>query len=136
MNKDLNLLKEVSSYFTEETLKNIVAKENNVSVDNVEIFDWDFGEASAKGDSYLSVVNRVEVRSKVKNEISVMKLVVKSLPNNIGRRKTFRSVEFFHNEIIFYTKVIFYVFINKNKKKLIHIITNIFFRSLRNSKNS
>ncbi|KMQ87313.1 hypothetical protein RF55_13434 [Lasius niger] len=33
-------------------------------------------------------------------------IVVKSIPKNIGRRKTFRSAVLFRNEIIFYTKIV------------------------------
>lgn len=32
-------------------------------------------------------------------------LVIKIMPNNIGRRKTFRSFDFFRNELNFYNKV-------------------------------
>lgn len=32
-------------------------------------------------------------------------LIIKSLPSNIGRRKSFRSTDFFRNEIAFYEHV-------------------------------
>lgn len=43
-------------------------------------------------------------------------VVVKSIPKNIARRKTYRSTEFFETEINFYTKVfkIIYFFLQKN----------------------
>ncbi|XP_014214807.1 uncharacterized protein LOC106643981 [Copidosoma floridanum] len=105
MNKDLSLLKGVSVYFTEETLRSVVAKEKNVDPKVVEILGWDFGRANAKGDSHLSVVQRVKIKSKVNDNETEMSYIVKSFPQNIGRKKTFRSEEFFYNEITFYNEV-------------------------------
>lgn len=39
------------------------------------------------------------------NEKVVVNVIIKVLPSNLGRRKTFRSLDFFENEIIFYHKV-------------------------------
>ncbi|XP_014214809.1 uncharacterized protein LOC106643982 isoform X2 [Copidosoma floridanum] len=105
MKKNISLLESVSKYFTEEALRSIVAKFYKTNVAKVEISSWDFGNASKKGDSYLSTVDRVIVKGLVKNEAKQVNLVVKSLPNNPGRRKTFRSAEFFRNEIIFYSEI-------------------------------
>lgn len=107
MSKDLSLLAGVSKFFTENTLKQIAAKQFNESVEDIEILSWEFGDASNKGDSYLSTVDRVTVGCKVKNQVKEVKLVVKSLPNNKGRRKTYRSADFFRNEITFYSEVMF-----------------------------
>ncbi|XP_031782547.1 uncharacterized protein LOC116415680 [Nasonia vitripennis] len=100
--KDVSLLKRVSIYFTEDVLKKVVAPENP---NNVEILSWDFGDASAKGDSYMSIVDRVTILSKIDGKIVETRIVVKSLPQNKARRITFRSVEFFDTEIIFYTEI-------------------------------
>ncbi|OXU16940.1 hypothetical protein TSAR_016076 [Trichomalopsis sarcophagae] len=105
MAKDKSLLEDVSKYFTEETLQNIVGTLSNEDVKNVEVLSWDFGDANAKGDSYLSTVNKVTIKAKVKNQEKDVKIVVKSLPNNMGRRKTYRSADFFRNEIMFYTEI-------------------------------
>lgn len=107
MGKDRDLLRGVSDFFTEEILREIVAKEKNLKPSDVEIVSWDFGKASAKGEGYLSTVNKVGItgRKVSDGERLETKIVVKSLPKNIGRRKTFRSVEFFHNESIFYGEV-------------------------------
>ncbi|KAJ8664999.1 hypothetical protein QAD02_006661 [Eretmocerus hayati] len=105
MSKDQSLLESVSKFFTESTLADIVAKVFEVNSKDVRVLSWDFGNASGKGDSYLSTVDRVIIKSNVKNEEKEVKLVVKSLPNNMGRRKTYRSAEFFHNEILFYTEI-------------------------------
>lgn len=106
VNKNVDHLKRVSIYFTEDTLKSIVATERSISPSRIEIFSWNFGDASAKGDGYMSVVDRVTIQSKINGKIIETRIIVKSLPQNIGRRVTFRSVEFFDTEIIFYTEVI------------------------------
>lgn len=103
MAKDENLLSSVSDLFTEETLKDIL---RNVSGENdVQVLGWDFGEASNKGDGYLSVANRVRVTGVAGEKPVEISLVVKSMPRNISRRKTLRSTDFFYNEITFYTEV-------------------------------
>lgn len=114
MAKDKSLLESVSKYFTESSLANIVAKSLNEDAKNVTILSWDFdNESVKKGDSYLSTVDRVTIKSKIKNQEKETKIFVKSLPNNLVRRKTFRSVEFFHNEIMFYAKVIIDYYFSK-----------------------
>ncbi|XP_034176256.1 uncharacterized protein LOC117602401 [Osmia lignaria lignaria] len=102
--KDYGKLKDVSSHFTEETLKNILCTVHNGT--EVNVLSWNFGQASAKGDNYLSTVNKIKVNGIVDGKEIQVSLVVKSLPQNIGRRNTYRSVDFFHNEIIFYTQVL------------------------------
>lgn len=97
-------LSTISAKFTEETLRNVFATVCNES--DVKIVDWDFGAASAKGDSYLSVVDRVTVNGLVKGKPVQIELVIKSLPKTLGRRKTYRSSVFFRNEIAFYTQVV------------------------------
>ncbi|KAJ8664719.1 hypothetical protein QAD02_006381 [Eretmocerus hayati] len=105
MNKDSSLLRNVSKFFTESTLANIVAKVCNEDVQNVQILSWNFGEASRKGDGNMSIVSRVVIKSKVKSRDVETKIVVKSLPRSIGRIKTFRLDDIFRNEIIFYTEI-------------------------------
>lgn len=86
---------------------------------NAEVHGWNFGEASGKGDSYLSQVNKIKIRGTVDGTEKEVSIVVKSLPKNIGRRKTYRSAEFFHNEIMFYTKVVpkFEEFLNGKQQR-------------------
>ncbi|KAL0107258.1 hypothetical protein PUN28_015653 [Cardiocondyla obscurior] len=100
-------LSEVSDKFTEEVLADVLSKVCDGK--KVQLTDWDFGEGFTKGDSYLSTVNKIKLTGTLddgsKKEVQV-NIVVKSIPKNIGRRKTFRSGEFFGNEIIFYTKVV------------------------------
>lgn len=103
MAKDYGKLKEVSEKFTEETLQEILLKvHNGQKVDNL---NWYFDDANFKGDSYLSTVSKVKIVGNVDGKEVEVKLVVKSLPQNLGRRNTYRSTEFFRNEILIYTKV-------------------------------
>ncbi|XP_033222887.1 uncharacterized protein LOC117176730 [Belonocnema kinseyi] len=106
MSRNMDLLNSVSDSFTEKTLEDILAKATKDEGQDVRILSWDFGEASAKGDSYLSTVSRILVKGEVNGKPTEVKLVVKSLPKNLGRRKTFRSADFFYNEITFYEEVI------------------------------
>ncbi|KOC63170.1 hypothetical protein WH47_02679 [Habropoda laboriosa] len=103
-NKDYAKLKEVSDLFTEETLKDILYKVHNGK--EINVLRWDFAQMNATGDNYLSTVYKIKVTGTVDGQEVHVNLVVKAMPKNIGRRNTFRSAEFFHNEIEFYTKVI------------------------------
>ena len=105
MSKNCELLKNLSDCLTEEVLQDIVRKEKNLGSQNVEIISWDFGEANAKGDSYLSVVSKIHIKSRVNDNLQDTKIVVKSLPRNSSRKKTFRSTEFFYTETMFYSEV-------------------------------
>ncbi|KZC04967.1 PREDICTED: uncharacterized protein LOC107193292 [Dufourea novaeangliae] len=104
MTKDYGKLKDVSEHFTENKLQEILLDVHKGQKANV--LNWYFNEASAKGDNYLSTVNKIKIVGNVDGKEVQVSLVVKSLPNNIGRRNTYRSVEFFRNEILFYTKVV------------------------------
>lgn len=99
-------LSEVSDKFTEEVLADVLCKAHGKKV---QLVDWDFGEGFAKGDSYLSTVTKGTVYGITdddsKQNVKV-NFVVKSIPKNVGRRKTFRSSDFFSNEIVFYTKIV------------------------------
>lgn len=103
MSKDVELLKSVSKLFTEKLLEEVLT--TKFGEKDVEVTGWDFGEASAKGDSYLSEVDRVVIHGNVKGKPTKLKVVVKSFPGNLGRRETYRSTVFFRNEILFYTQV-------------------------------
>ncbi|XP_017753218.1 PREDICTED: uncharacterized protein LOC108545910 [Eufriesea mexicana] len=104
IDKDYAKLKEISECFTEETLQNILYTVYNGK--EINILSWKLAEASAKGDNYLSDVNKIKITGTIDEKEVEVNLVVKSLPKNIGRRNTYRSPEFFHNENAFYTKII------------------------------
>ncbi|KAK9298052.1 hypothetical protein QLX08_008407 [Tetragonisca angustula] len=104
INKEYGKLTEISVHFTEETLKHILRVVNNGK--EVNVLSWDFDGTSSKGDNYLSTIYKIKVIGTVDGKEIEVGSVIKSLPKNIGRRKTYRSAEFFSNEIMFYTKII------------------------------
>ncbi|KAK0169081.1 hypothetical protein PV327_002827 [Microctonus hyperodae] len=104
MTKDYQRLTIVSKLFTEEILKDVLTNETGSK--KVSVTGWSFGDASAKGDSYLSTVDRIIIEGISDEKPVTVKVVVKSLPRNLGRRKTYRSTDFFYNEIIFYSKIV------------------------------
>lgn len=103
INKNYAKLKEISTYFTEETLKNILHIIYNGK--EINILSWDFLSPNFKGDNYLSIINKIKVTSTIDGKEIILNLLVKSLPTSINRRIAYRSPEFFRNEIAFYTKV-------------------------------
>ncbi|KAG8362511.1 uncharacterized LOC105273030 [Fopius arisanus] len=122
MGKDIELLNGVSKFFTEQLLEEVLAKKFGEK--DVEVTGWEFGEASAKGDSYLSEVDRVVINGKIKGKPESVKVVVKSFPSNLGRRNTFRSNVFFKNEILFYTRIVpeFKKFLASKKKEYLFLV--------------
>lgn len=118
-------LSDVSDKFTEKVLADVLRKTCNGK--KVRLTNWEFGEEFAKGDSYLSTVNKGKLHGVMDDspwqQVRVS-FVVKSIPKNVGRRKTFRSGEFFSNEIIFYTKIIpkIEIFLaEKGQSNLLHV---------------
>lgn len=62
---------------------------------------------TGKGDSYLSELIRIRVHGVNENNIANhIQLILKNIPKSVSRRLTFRSHEFFKNEINFYEKVL------------------------------
>ncbi|XP_034940347.1 uncharacterized protein [Chelonus insularis] len=104
MGKDISLLEEISNKLTEKTLRDILVKKTGK--ESVEVTGWEFEPGSNKGDNYLSIVYRVTIDGIVDGENIHTKVVIKGLPHNEATRKTFRSAEFFSNEVNFYVKVI------------------------------
>ncbi|XP_020296148.1 uncharacterized protein LOC109861064 isoform X2 [Pseudomyrmex gracilis] len=100
-------LSEISDKFTKEVLTEILCKANNGK--KVQLMNWSFGDGFTKGDGYMSTINRGTIYGVVdddpKQNVQV-NIVVKSIPKNVGRRKTFRNADFFRNEIAFYTQVV------------------------------
>ncbi|XP_011165794.1 uncharacterized protein LOC105200103 [Solenopsis invicta] len=108
MKNRVNLSDYVNDKFTEEVLADVLCKAYNGK--KVQLTDWNFDdEGFTKGDSYLSTANKGKLYGIVdgspEQEVQV-NIFVKSIPKNIGRRKSFRSAEFFSNEIMFYTKIV------------------------------
>ncbi|XP_058821969.1 uncharacterized protein LOC131683732 [Topomyia yanbarensis] len=99
-------LENVSPMFNEAMLNDIIRDYGGHNFTSWHFEDSDFG----KGDSYLSEVYRLRVvddttRKADGDKPLEVKLVVKTIPKNVGRRLTFRSADFFRNEINFYNIV-------------------------------
>lgn len=99
----MSSLSDVSKFFNEESLDIIIKK-----IGGVRHTSYEFANTSEKkGDSYLSVVRRLRVHGVDANEKPVsINLIIKSFPDNLSRRKLFRSADFFRNEIHFYETVL------------------------------
>ncbi|KYN36266.1 hypothetical protein ALC56_09226 [Trachymyrmex septentrionalis] len=107
LNKKCVTLSEMNNQFTEDVLINILSKICNGN--EVQLTDWSFNEGSAKGDNYLSNIYKGKVNGIINGDPKQhvqANIVVKSMPKNPGTRKTLRCVDFFHNEIAFYTQII------------------------------
>ncbi|KAG5668326.1 hypothetical protein PVAND_016270 [Polypedilum vanderplanki] len=102
-------LQEISPNLTEDHLHEIIRKFGGVKYTS-----WSFnGNAAKKGDSNLSELHKIIVTGEDDKGIFFsIPLIIKTSPKNVGRRKTFRSADFFRNEIKFYEIIvkIFYEF--------------------------
>ncbi|KAH8416757.1 hypothetical protein KR222_003286 [Zaprionus bogoriensis] len=94
---------DISAKFDESTLDEIIRHAGGSRHTS-----YKFGAGSKKGDSYLSRVFRICVYGvkEPQGEQLEVNVIVKGMPSNLHRRRLFRSVDFFRNEINFYTKVI------------------------------
>ncbi|XP_044254739.1 uncharacterized protein LOC123005162 [Tribolium madens] len=102
------LQKIISPKFTQQVIDDIIKKKSGLS--DVSVKKIEIGASSKKGDSYLSNICRFTIdangKNKKGNEESIsIPVIVKYFPKNIARRNTYRSADFFENEIIFYEKV-------------------------------
>jgi hypothetical protein len=96
-------LLQISPEFTEETLVSTLKKAS--MADDVQLVRYEVtGGSTRGGDSYLSTLNRLRVEGMVNKKPYSLAVIIKGLPANIGRRKTFRSAEFFRNEAAFYNE--------------------------------
>ncbi|CAD6215701.1 GSCOCG00000512001-RA-CDS [Cotesia congregata] len=102
----MDLSEVISSKFGEKNLKNILSKATGHEISKISDTGCEFEANSTKGDNYLSVVHRVRIHGLVDGKQIETRVIIKTLPRNIATRKTFRSAEFFENEINFYNKVI------------------------------
>ncbi|KAK5643701.1 hypothetical protein RI129_007546 [Pyrocoelia pectoralis] len=99
----------VSKEFDESVLLRFF--EDVFNMENIALIDVKCKDGIKKGDSYLSEVHNftVVVSGKHKGNGTVVDIslpvITKGLPKSVGWRKTFRSVDFFRNETIFYNTV-------------------------------
>ncbi|XP_013112262.2 uncharacterized protein LOC106090573 [Stomoxys calcitrans] len=96
-------LSDISSKFTEAVLEDIIKKAGGTKYTSHK-----FGKGFKKGDSYLSRVFRLCVYGINEDSGSNIEvnLICKGMPDNMARRKVFRSADFFRNEINFYNKIV------------------------------
>ncbi|EDW72132.1 uncharacterized protein Dwil_GK10325 [Drosophila willistoni] len=94
---------DISAKFTSATLDEII---RNAGGTKHTSYTW--GEGGKKGDSYLSKVFRMCVYGvkEPENTTLVANVIIKAMPDNLHRRRLFRSTDFFRNEINFYQKVV------------------------------
>ncbi|KAH8275950.1 hypothetical protein KR018_001900 [Drosophila ironensis] len=96
---------DISAKFSEATLDEIIRKAGGTKHTS-----YKFGPSGKKGDAYLSRVFRITIYGVKESDQGEQELqvnvIVKAMPDNLHRRRLFRSVVFFRNEIHFYTKVI------------------------------
>ncbi|XP_044729466.1 uncharacterized protein LOC123292817 [Chrysoperla carnea] len=105
---DLEFLTSISNKFTIRTLLDAIKNYSNV--DNVKFQKIEqVPNNFKKGDSYMSSLFRFIIIGTADDgtgeRLVNIPVVVKSIPKNIARKKTFRSQDFFKTEINFYTKV-------------------------------
>ncbi|KAJ8708223.1 hypothetical protein PYW07_010348 [Mythimna separata] len=68
---------------------------------------WEYVSETGKGDSYLSELIRIKIHGVDQNNVpNYIQVILKNIPKSISRRLTFRSHEFFKNEINFYETVL------------------------------
>lgn len=94
-------LSAISSKFTENHLLEIIQKIKPGSC----VSSWEVDTCSTRGSSYLSEVSRLNITGVLQDELFLVKTFVKSVPQNLARRQTFRSAEYFTREIEFYDKI-------------------------------
>ncbi|KAG7211358.1 hypothetical protein KM043_010648 [Ampulex compressa] len=98
---DLNA---ISNEFTEETINNVFSKITKAK--DVKVVKWDCASVGGTGDSYMANTFKIKINGVADGKSVETRVFIKAISKNVGRRKTYRSAEFFYNEIMFYTKVI------------------------------
>ncbi|KAF5297341.1 hypothetical protein FQA39_LY12180 [Lamprigera yunnana] len=99
----------ISPKFNQDILVNRI--QDIFNLDKVVINDIEFKSDQKRGESYLSEVNAFTVKASGKcksdNEIKEIcfPVISKSLPKSVSWQKTFRLLDFFQNEDVFYTIV-------------------------------
>ncbi|XP_068624247.1 uncharacterized protein [Battus philenor] len=102
--EDFKTLTGISPALTNEKLTNAL---NDWFKEDVTFTHWEYVSDTGKGDSYLSEVIRIKIHgNKPDGETKHVQVILKTIPKNVCRRLTFRSDEFFKNEIIFYERVL------------------------------
>ncbi|CAH0403474.1 unnamed protein product [Chilo suppressalis] len=104
MSQDFKHLSNVSPLLTDDSLSEALTEWFQESI----VFThWEYVSETNKGDSYLSELMRIRIYgTNQNNDLKQVQVILKSIPKSLSRRLTFRSDEFFKNEINFYEKVL------------------------------
>ncbi|XP_028157094.1 uncharacterized protein LOC114350467 isoform X4 [Ostrinia furnacalis] len=116
LNEDQSSLIQVSPVLTPETLSEALTKwfEKPCTFTH-----WQYVSDTGKGDSYLSDLMRIRIYGNNEHGVSKnVQVILKTMPSSVARRLTFKSHEFFQNEINFYVKVLPALLEFQAKKKL------------------
>ncbi|KAM3958710.1 uncharacterized protein ACR2FA_007234 [Aphomia sociella] len=101
--EDFTTLTHVSPALTNERLSDALTKWFG---EQMTFTHWEYLSDTGKGDSYLSELIKIKIHGATKNDSKHVQVILKNIPKNVSRRLTFRSHEFFRNEINFYEKVL------------------------------
>ncbi|XP_023948829.2 uncharacterized protein LOC112053600 [Bicyclus anynana] len=101
--EDFKSLLQVSPALTNELLSEALTEWFK---EPVTFTHWEYVGDTGKGDSYLSEVIRIKIYGDANDTSKYVQVVLKNIPKNVCRRLTYRSDEFFKNEINFYLKVV------------------------------
>ncbi|XP_034826517.1 uncharacterized protein [Maniola hyperantus] len=101
--EDFKSLLQVSSVLTNEQLSEALTEWFK---EPMTFTHWEYVGDTGKGDSYLSELIRIKIYGNSNGASKYVQVILKNIPKNVCRRLTYRSDEFFRNEINFYQKVI------------------------------
>ncbi|XP_050356745.1 uncharacterized protein LOC126777666 [Nymphalis io] len=86
--------------------------------------NWEYVSHTGKGDSFLSELIRIRIHGNSDGTPYHVQVILKNIPKNVCRRLTYRSEEFFQNEINFYKKVLPTLLKFQSKKNVTEPFTN------------
>ncbi|KOB70161.1 putative Juvenile hormone-inducible protein, partial [Operophtera brumata] len=103
MAEDFSTLSHVSPLLTDERVGEALS---NWFKQPVTFTHWEYISETGKGDSYLSQLIRIKIHGEAGTGPTHLQVILKNIPKSLSRRLTYRSDEFFKNEINFYEKVL------------------------------
>ncbi|XP_075986164.1 uncharacterized protein LOC142983171 [Anticarsia gemmatalis] len=102
--EDYSTLSHVSKLVTNERLNEALT---DWFKEDYTFTHWEYVSETGKGDSYLSELIRIRIHGvNKKGDKNYVQVILKNIPKSVSRRLTFRSHEFFKNEINFYQVVL------------------------------
>jgi hypothetical protein len=97
-------LQVISPLFTEALLEKIVRTAVHNEAASVQSHTVTY--ATAPGEGYLGIVYRVRAEVLSGGSVRQLSFIVKGMPVNMARRKTWKIPSFFRNEVLFYSHVL------------------------------